>query len=191
MTTRNRILAGIGLAALIAFPAAGATITSDQIEAGYDFREMVAVSDGKTFKVQVVAGPHGGVAPDAAATSLVSSLQGIGLPGARTTFVAGEAGRKGTGPDYRLVLAVSPARSVSAHALCASPPRVTHAAQPAGRLTLGAAWCRDDQVLSQAVVAIAASSIADPAVERGLSELLPVLFPTRPPGQDGGRPVFR
>ena len=190
MTTSNHVFAGVALAALIALPAAAATITSEQIEAGYDFREMVAVGDGKTFKVQVIADPRSATASDATA-SLVSSLQRIGLPGARTTFVAGEAGRKGGGPDYRLVLAVSPARSVSAHALCANPSRVVHAPQPAGRLTLGAAWCRDDQVLSQAVVAIAASTIADPAVERGLSELLPVLFPQRAPGDDRGRPFFR
>lgn len=169
-------LSVIALAAAVG-PAAAATIVADSIESGYDRSEFVSIADGKPFKVEVLTADVGD--RPLMEREILSSMQAAGVPGVRTTFVAGQPATSPNGSDYRLVVAVNPGGSTSAENLCAADAKVVPATT--GRLHLVMSFCRTDELLSTAT-AITGASLQDPkALASTMSELMAVVLPATTP----------
>ena len=145
----------------------------------YDFSEFYAATNNKTFRVVVAGNPFPQMAPQEMQQRLLPVMQ-ANRPRPRLTFtyaVPAELPR----PDYRLVLVFDAANDLTAARVCAGEIRLKpQRSEPAGRLSVFAVYCRNDQVLSQTTATTAAASPEDPRVGQLFSQLFLVMFTDAP-----------
>ena len=182
------LLAGLLLVAACASPSSpvvGATDYAPQ----YDFSEFYAATNGRTFRVIVAGNPFPQMAPQEMQQRLLPVMQ-ANRPRPRLTFtyaVPAELPR----PDYRLVLVFNSANDLTVERVCANEIRLKPPApESAGRLSVFAVYCRNDQWLSQAIATTPATSPEDPRVGQMFSQLFLVLFNDSPMMRRSRFPIF-
>lgn len=173
--------------------ASAAIISNEEVHIQYDYHEFFAAADGKEFKVVVRGNPTS--LPQAEFEQrLMQVLQKNLTVGPRTTFTTTPANTTAR-PDYHLALVFNTSSGLLGTTLCKiekgseAPPSVATDAQHGDRVSVSAAYCRNDQPMTEAFARTDAASMDDPAFGRMFSELLAVLFPPQPIFQFG--PMFR
>jgi hypothetical protein len=152
----------------------------------YDFGEFYAATNGRTFRVVVAGNPFPALSPQEMQRRLLPVMQ-ANRPRPRLTFtydVPAELPR----PDYRLAMVFDAANDLTAARVCANQIRLQpRRPETAGRFTVFAVYCRNDQALSQTTGTTPASGPDDPRVGQLLGQLFLVLFTDSPMV---GRPRF-
>jgi|SRR5690349_1907846 len=156
----------------------------------YDFSEFYAATNGRTFRV-VVAGNAFPQIPQQEMQQRLLPVMQANRPRPRLTFtyaVPAELPR----PDYRLVLVFDAANDLTAARVCANEIRLKPPApESAGRFSVFAVYCRNDQWLSQTTGSTPAISPEDPRVGQLFSQLFLVLFTDSPMMRPSRFPFFR
>jgi hypothetical protein len=134
----------------------------------YDYREFYAVANGRPFRVELFGNPYPGLPMAEMARRLLPVLQANKPPPDLTFTYDAPAARPR--PDYRLVLVFDAARNLDGGAICNGTTRFRPAT--AGRVSVFAVYCRDEQALSQ-VGGWTTSAAPDDA---GMSDLVKDLF---------------
>jgi len=172
------LLAGFLLLAACA-PSTSPVVGGADYAPQYDFSEFFAATDGRTFRVIVAGNPFPQMPPQEMQQRLLPVMQ-ANRPRPRLTFtyaVPAELPR----PDYRLVLVFNAANDQTAMRVCANEIRLKPTApEPAGRLSVFAVYCRNDQWLSQATATTPATSPEDPRVGQMFRQLFLVVFNDSP-----------
>lgn len=183
-----RALAGV-LALAASLPQAqAAIITQTEVYTPYQYNEFYAVADGQDFRVVIRGNPFA-QGQEAFEREVLDALRN-GIVGPRVNFTTtpNNADRR---PDYRLVMMFGPARSVSGDTLCRrldqAPPNPARTSE----VVMAIAYCRNEQVLTEAWARTDAVSASDGAFRRMFAELMPILFPLRNPNIDSDRGRFR
>lgn len=179
------LLAGVlllGACASLSSPVVGGYDYAPQ----YDFSEFYAAANGRTFRV-IVAGNPFPQSPQQEMQQRLLPVMQANRPRPRLTFtyaVPAELPR----PDYRLVLVFDAANDLTAARVCANQIRLQpRRPETAGRFSVFAVYCRNDQALSQTTGTTPASGPDDPRVGQLLRQLFLVLFTDSPMV---GRPRF-
>jgi len=158
-------------------PVPGATITNEDVHIQYDYSEFYAIAGGKEFEVVVRGNPTNLPQPEFEARLMQVLAQAF-----RTTrtIPVNHPVAPGARPHYRLVLAFNLGSGELGRTLCGDLGRVVPGNAQAGQLSVSAAYCRNADPMTEAFAWTGAASLEDPSAQRLFSELISVLFPTRP-----------
>jgi hypothetical protein len=182
---RAGALAAVLLVAACASPSSP-TVGGADYDPAYDFSEFYAATNGKTFRVVVAGNPFPELSPQEMQRRLLPVMQ-ANRPRPRLTFtydVPSERPR----PDYWLAMVFDAANDLSAARVCANQVRLQpRRPEAAGRFSVFAVYCRNDQALSQTTGTTPATGPDDPRVGQLLGQLFLVLFTDSPMV---GRPRF-
>lgn len=158
-----------------------ATIYSDDLSGFYEPELVNYVAAQGSFPAVVIANPFGPRADDA----LLASLE---LPGffpptkLRATTVAAR-------DDGHLVLVFNPVRTSNGNTACAAPAKqnASGTVGAPGTLRLQAAFCYDDEVVSEAIMEMPRpTGLNDRAFDQAMAQLMEVLLPGENPYLIGG-----
>lgn len=174
-----------GLAAsalLMTQVASAATIHSDELHGFYEATLVQYVTSKGNFPTVVVANPFGSGSNGALLAKL--RLPGFFPPTSLTPTTAKAR------DDGHLVLIFNPIRASNGHAACVAPASQAAAgSHETGTLRLQAAFCYDDEVVSEAIMEMPRpTGVGDQRLDRAMGELMAVLLPTdnRNRGDCGG-----
>jgi hypothetical protein len=142
----------------------------------YDFSEFYAATNNKTFQVIVSGNPFPSLSPENIRNRLLPVLQ-VNRPRPRLTFTYTPPAER-PHPWYRLVLVFDPANDLTATRVCSN--QIAHKPGLAGHVDLFAVYCRNDQMMSQAVASAVGSAPEDPEIGRMFRHLFLVLFTDQP-----------
>jgi hypothetical protein len=178
---RGRVLGGLAtllLATACVAPGSG-TVGGFDYAPQYDFSEFFAATDGRLFRVVIAGNPFPNLTQSEMQHRLLPVMQ-ANRPRPRLTFtyeVPAELPR----PDYRLVMVFQAANDLTAARVCANEIRLRpRTIEDAGRFSVFAVYCRNDQAMSQAVAQTPASGPEDPRVGALLLQLFQVVFTDAP-----------
>jgi hypothetical protein len=182
------LLAGVLLLTACASPSSPVVGGTDYAPQ-YDFSEFYAATNGKTFRVVVGGNPFPQMAPQEMQQRLLPVMQ-ANRPRPQLTFTYAVPAEL-PHPDYRLVLVFDSANDLTAARVCEGEIRLKpRTPESAGRLSVFAVYCRNDQVLSQATASTPATSPEDPRVGQMFSQLFLVLFSDSPMIRRSRFPIF-
>lgn len=172
-----------GLAALLLAGACvsttGGTVGGFDYAPQYDFSEFYAATDGRLFRVIIAGNPFPELTQAEMQRRLLPVMQ-ANRPRPRLTFTY-EAPAEMPRPDYRLVMVFQAANDLTAARVCANEIRLRpRTAEDAGRFSVFAVYCRNDQAMSQAVATTPATGPDDPRVGALLLQLFQVVFTDAP-----------
>jgi hypothetical protein len=178
--TAGRVLGGLSALLLAgACVATGGTVGGFDYAPQYDFSEFFAATDLRTFRVIVAGNPFPELTQAEMERRLLPVMQ-ANRPRPRLTFtyaVPAELPR----PDYRLVMLFQAANDLTAARVCANQIRLRpRTADDAGRFSVFAVYCRNDEAMSQAVATTPATGPDDPRVGALLLQLFQVVFSDAP-----------
>jgi len=170
MRSIKKFVATLASTAALPVAAHAAVIGGSYYAIQYDWSEFYAAADKHDFRIELVGNPFPSMNPNEVARRLLPVMQ-ANRPPVNTTFTYDVPAER-QHPDYRLVLIFDPAADNSS-AVCAGTKRSAPRANP-GHIYVWGIYCRNDQVMSEAVGWASASSPEDP----GMGELMKDLFNT-------------
>lgn len=177
--TGKAILALTGALSLLVLGACATVITHDHRHSFYEPDLVRYVAAQGSFPVVVIANPFGPGADDALLATM--HLPGFYQPTplSKTTPKARD--------DGHLILVFNPMRTSDGHGACTDPASQAAATAPdaAGVLRIQAAFCYDQEVVSEALMETPRpAALDDPAFGDAMAQLLNTLLPNERP--DGG-----
>ncbi len=177
--TAGLLLACAGaLVAAPSLPAAAAIITNEDVHLQYDYSEFYAVAGGKEFEVVLRGNPTNVPQAQFEAKLMQLLTQAMRTTNTRPTATPTVRTRH---PNYRLVLVFNLDSGELGTTLCGDLARIVPPSGVLpGRLTVAAAYCRNEDPMTEAFARTTASSLDDPAAQALFNELTSVLFPRRP-----------
>ncbi|MBS0525887.1 MAG: hypothetical protein JSS04_19820 [Proteobacteria bacterium] len=189
MTMRTSLLLAVLLLLAACSSPSSPVVGGHDYAPQYDFSEFYAATNGKMFRVIVAGNPFPQIPQQEMQQRLLPVMQ-ANRPRPRLTFtyaVPAELPR----PDYRLVLVFDAANDLTAARVCAGEIRLKpHVAEPSGRFSVFAVYCRSDQWLSQTTGSTPATAPEDPRVGALFSQLFLVLFTDSPMMRPSRFPFF-
>lgn len=138
----------------------------------YDYGEFYAVTNGRTFRVEISGNPFPALSQDEMERRLLPVMQ-ANKPQSNLTFTYAKPAEE-PHPDYRLMLVFDPANDLTSARVCAG--QIRHKPRPTRPFDLFAVYCRNDLALSQSTAWTAATGPEDPRVGQLFSHLFLVLF---------------
>jgi hypothetical protein len=142
----------------------------------YDFSEFYAATDGKTFQVIVSGNPFPSLSEDDMRRRLLPILQ-ANRPRPRLTFTYSPPVEEPR-PYYRLVLLFDVENSLTAQRVCSG--QTGHKPGTPGQVNVFAVYCRNDQMMSQALATAHGNAPEDAEVSRMFHDLFLVVFTDQP-----------
>ncbi|HKV16024.1 MAG TPA: hypothetical protein VJQ81_13325 [Reyranella sp.] len=162
----------VALLALLAGCGVPGSIGGTHYASEYDYGEFYAVTNGRTFRVEISGNPFPALSQDEMERRLLPVMQ-ANKPQPNLTFTYAKPAEE-PHPDYRLMLVFDPANDLTADRVCAG--QIRHKPRPTRPFDLFAVYCRNDLALSQSTAWTPATGPEDPRVGQLFSHLFSVLF---------------
>jgi hypothetical protein len=172
MSARKPAAIIVAILACLAGCATPGSIGGTDYAPQYDYSEFYAVTNGKTFRVEVSGNPFPGLSQEEMERRLLPVMQ-ANKPQPDLTFTYAKPAEEPR-PDYRLMMVFDPANDLTAARVCAG--QIRHKPRPTRPFDLFAVYCRNGLALSQSTAWTPATGPEDPRVGRLLGQLFNVLF---------------